>query len=370
MSRNRQFYPVLGVFVGPIATGFGATLVATGAHFSSGNSGVNLISQLQRIQSENDAWSVRRTDINQFGQLAAISREIIEQPQSSIDFSWYVADVSNEKRMGFYVSGDASCIKNFLDKTQDEKNYFVAIAPEGQDLYTYTGQSQVRQITNGFIASYRAEGAVGGIPTANASVQGLNWGVSTGSIQQDLLAVDPVLGAVVAGRKYTLPVGVSGSAGSVAALRPGDITVTIGNAALGVLISDLKIQSYSFSFDLARQNLQKLGSRFAFSKEIQFPVTVSASIVAALGDMQTGDLSQILCADVAYDLDVSLRDPACVGSGPVAARYIAKSMKIDGEQIGANLGDLTSNITINYSAQLGGPADTSIGFFISGKGGY
>ena len=85
--------------------------------------------------------------------------------------------------------------------------------------------------------------------------------------------------------------------------------------------------------------------------------------------MQTGDLSQILCSDVAYDLDISLRDPACVGSGPVAARYIMKSMKIDGEQLGANIGDLTSNITINYSTQLSGPGDDTIGFFMSGKAG-
>lgn len=361
MSRNRQFYPVLGVFAGPSP--------ATGAHFSSGNSGVNLVTQFQRVQSENDAWSVRRQDINQLGQLGAISREIIEQPQSSIDFSWYVADVSNERKLGFYVSGDQSCIKDMLNKTQDEKNYFVAIAPEGQDLYAYTGQSMVRQITNGFVASYRTEGAVGGIPSANISIQGLNWGVSTGSISQDLLAVDPVVGTVVAGRKYTIPVGTSGTVGSVAALRPGDITVSIGSAALGVLISDLKIQSYSFSFDLSRQNLQKLGNRFAFSKEIQFPVTVSASIVAALGDMATGDLSQILCSDVAYDIDVTLRDPGCGVSGPVAARFIGKSMKIDGEQIGANLGDLTSNITINYSNQIAGPNDTTLGFFMSGKAG-
>lgn len=361
MSRNRIFYPVLGVFVGPSP--------ATGVHFNSGNSGVNLVTQIQRVQSENDSWSVRRTDINQLGQLAAISREIIEQPESSIDFSWYVADVSNERKLGFYVSGDQTCIKNLLNKTEDEKNYFVAVAPEGQDLYGYTGQSMVRQITNGFIASYRAEGAVGGIPSANLTAQGLNWAVSTGSIQQDLKAVNPVDGSVVAGRKYTIPVGTSGVAGSVAALRPGDITVDIGSAALGVSISDLKIQSYSVSFDLSRQNLQKLGNRFAFSKEIQFPVTVSASIVAALGDLNTGDLSQILCADTPYDLDITLRDPACAGSGPVAARYIMKSMKIDGEQLGANLGDLTSNITINYSTQLSGPNDTTIGLFISGKAG-
>lgn len=359
MSRNRQFYPVLAVLRGPTP--------ATGQHFSSGNSGVNLISQLQRIQSCNHSFSISRTDVNQFGQLGAISREIIEQPTVSFETSWNVADVFNERMLGLYVSGDQSCVKFILDGTEDERNYFLAVAPQGQDFYGWTGQSQVVQITNGFLASYRTEGAVGGIPNASATVQALNWAVSTGSSGQDLKAVNPVDGQVVAGRLFTLPVGTTGIVGSVAALRPGDITVDISNAAVGLNISDLKIQNYNLSFDLSRQNLQKLGSRFAFSKEIQFPVTVSASITANLGDLDTGNLSDILCNDRAYDLAVTLRDPTCTGSGPVAAKYIMKSVKLDGQQFTNNLGDLASAVTLNYSCQLGGPNDSSLGFFISGK---
>ena len=246
--KNRVIYQVLGLF-----TSTGAS--PTGSHFSSGNSGVNFVQQLQRVQTVNDSFTVTRTDINQFGQLAAISREIIEQPTVSLDSSWYVADASNEKKLGFYVSGDVSAIRNFLNKTADERNYFLAIAPEGVDIYNWTGQSQVVQVTNAAVASYSTEGAVGGIPTANFSVEGLNWAASTGSIDQDLKAVNPTDGTVVNGLKFTIPVGVTGTVGSVAALRPGDITVDIGSAALGLSISDLKIQSYNISFDLARRSL-------------------------------------------------------------------------------------------------------------------
>ena len=351
----------MGVFAGPSPS--------TGQHFSSGNSGVNLIRQFERIQSASDSWSVRRTDINQFGQLAAISREIIEQPQSALDLSWYVASISNEATLGFYTGGDQSAITNLLNKTQDDRNYFIAVAPEGQDLYNYTGQSVVRQVANGYIGSYRVEAQVGAIPQASVSIQGLNWGVNTGSVQQSILAVNPQNGTVVAGRQFTLPIGTSGYNNSIAALRPGDIQVSIYNAALGVNITDLKIQNFNISFDLTRQNLLKLGSRFAFSKEIQFPVTLSASITASLGDLATGDLSQILCNDQNYNLDIQMFEPGCGGVGPMAVGYSLKAMKIDGEQISANIGDLTSNITINYSTQLGGPSTSGIGFFMSGIGG-
>lgn len=363
MSRNRVFYPVLGLYAGP------GGLAVTGAHFSSGNSGVNLINQLQRVQTCNHNWSVTRTDINQLGQLAAISREIIEQPVASLDASWYLADLSNERKIGFYVSGDVSALRDFLNKTQDERNYFIPQAPEGQDLYNWTGQSMVVQIGNGAVASYSAEAAVGGIPTATFSVQGLNWAASTGSISQDLKAVNPVDGSVVTGFKYTIPVGVTGTVGSVAALRPGDISVNIGSAALGLNLSDLKIQSFNVSFDLARENLNKLGSRFAFSKEIQFPATVSASITAYVGDLNTGDLSLILCRDTAYDLDIIMRDPTCPGeaAGPVAVRFLVKSVKIDGQEFSNNIGDIASQVTINYSTQLSGPGDTAVGLFMSGK---
>lgn len=360
MSRNRTFYQVLGVFAGP-----GGTAV-TGGQFSSGNSGENLIQQLQRVQTCNHSFSVTRTDINQFGQLGAISREIIEQPTVSFDTSWYLADVSNEKNVGFNVDGAVTAIRDFLNKTQDERNYFLAIAPEGQDIYGWTGQNQVIQITNATISSYSTEGAVGGIPTSSISVEGLNWAVSTGSIEQELKAVNPTDGSVIPGLLYTVPVGTSGTAGSVAALRPGDISVDISNAALGLNIQDLKIQSYNVSFDLARENLQKLGSRFAFAKEIQFPVTVSVSITANIGDLEEADLSQLLCEDSPYDLDIVLRDPACVGSGPIAARFTAKGVKIDSQEFSNDIGS-NSSVTINYSTQLAGPNDTSLGIFMSGK---
>lgn len=357
MSRNRVFYQTNAVLVGPTP--------ATGDHFSAGNTGDNLVKQLIRVQSANFDASVTRTDINELGVLGAIGREIIEQPTVRLDISYYVANAVNERNLGLYVSGDYTAVKDLLNKTQDEKNYFLGVAPEGVDFYNWTGNSAVICVGNGFLSSYSTEAAVGGVPTASVSIEGLQFAVRTGSTLQNIPAVNPIDGSTITGRKFTLPVGTTGT-NVVAALRPGDITVDLGNAGLGFSVSDAKIQSYNISFDLSRENLNKMGSRFAFAKEIRFPVTVSVSVTANIGDLTTGELSDILCNDQEYDLAITLREPACQGSGPVAVKYDIKKVKLDSQSLSNDLGGSTS-VTLNLSTQLSGPNVTDRGFFISGK---
>src|SRR5690606_9985405 len=124
-----------------------------------------------------------------------------------------------------------------LDKSQDEKNYFLAVAPEGQDFYNFSDSSHVIGIGNGFISSYSAEAAVGGIPTASVTVEALNVKFDAESTGQYIPAVKPVDGSAITDWTYSLPVGESGVAGAVAALRPGDIEMTLGNAAIGIVLS-------------------------------------------------------------------------------------------------------------------------------------
>lgn len=360
MPRNRIFYPVQAVFVGPTP--------CTGQHSSSGNSGVNSIVQLHRIQNANYSFSVTRTDINQFSSLGAIGREIIDQPSVSLDFSYLLANVANEFALGFYTSGDKTAIKNLLDKTADEKNYFLATAPEGVDYYNWTGNYSATAIGNGFLSSYRAEASVGGLPTASVTVEGLNINFDTGVMAGALIpAVNPTNGVPISTWSYTLPTGTSGTAGAVSVLRPGDIELSLGQPAIGALISDAKVQSFNISFDLNREDLKKLGTRFAFSKEIRFPVEVNMSITANLGDLTTGKLSAILGYDEEYDVELNLREPnPTPGAGAVAVKYMLKNLKLDSQEFSNDIGS-SASVTINLSTQLGGPSDVDRGFFISGK---
>lgn len=360
---TRVFYPVESVAVSYSATGYnfntGFNNVYTGA-----NSGVNLIQTFERVQSFSDNFAITRQDINQLGVLAAISREITTPPTVNASMSYYVADLSNERLLGMDVSGVNSALTPILNQTQATKNIYLSISPQGTNNIGYTGQKQVIQITNAFLASWSTEGSVGNIPTTNVSWQAFNWATSTGSINQVSQAINPTSGNYVTGILYTLPVATSGIAPTVAALRPTEITVDLSNAGIGLDLSDIKVQSYSINFDLNLQQLNKLGSLYPYAIESQFPLTLSASFTAYYGDLTTGSLRDIVCNDSPYTLKVTLNDPC---GGGLAAQYIMRGMKLDGQDFSQqDVGSVAGQVTLNLSAQIGTQSDPN-GLFLSGR---
>jgi hypothetical protein len=363
MARNRIIYQSEALYAGPSP--------ASGNHFSGGNTGNNLVNQLQRIQSANYSFNIARQDVNQFGELAAIDRVILESPTVSLDFSYLLNSFGNEELLGFgpLDTDQTSCISGMLNKTSDERNYFIRTVSEGTDaLGVGTGAAgqNVIGIGNGFITSYSTEGSVGNFPTVTVNVEALNMSFDAGVTGNHIPAVLPTDGSKITGVKYALDAVVSSAvtgASGVSALRPGDITVDISAyGGGGVSVSDAKIQSYTLSFDLARDPLQKLGSKFAFAREIQFPVTVSMSVQALLGDLTTGNLSDIITTDSNYDLSVALKHPT---TSAIQAKYFLKRAKLDSQEFSSSIGD-NKSVTLNFSTQIGGPSQTDRGLFMSG----
>ena len=372
MARNRVIYQSEALFAGPdIATN---TSGVSGAH-TSGN-----IKQIQRVQSCNYSFNIDRQDVNQFGELAAIDRVILSSPTVSLDFQYLVANLVNEKNLGFTMTptGNAgiSCISGFLAKTTDERNYFIKTTAEGTDavgtLQTVTNQSVIG-LGNGFITNYSAEGSVGNFPTASVTIEALNMNMvsaPTGTGGFPLPCVNPTDGSIVSATGV-LPVATTNAGtDSVSALRPGDVTVTITETAtsdmpsdyFGATITDAKIQSYNFGVDLARTPLEKLGSKFAFSREINFPLEVTCAIEANIGDLTTGNLASTIVSDKSYDIVVKIKHPTGVA---IQAAYTLKNAKLVSQDFSSSIGD-SKSVSLNWSSQIGGPGQTNIGFFLSG----
>ena len=117
----------------------------------------NLVTQIHRVQSVDPGISTDRVDVNQFGELAGIDRLILSAPTASMSFSYLTANMANEEALGFNVSGDSSSITKILNKTEDEKNYFLRIASEGVDAVgDTTNVGGTLAVGNGFITSYTA----------------------------------------------------------------------------------------------------------------------------------------------------------------------------------------------------------------------
>jgi hypothetical protein len=380
MARNRIIYQSEALYAGPApATGFHLTS-GVAATAWAGPSGTSLVKQLQRIQTANYSFTVDRTDVNQFGQLAAIDRVILTNPTVALDFSYILANLANEVNIGFTVnkSGDTnevSAISGLLNGTSDERNYFIRTVPEGNDAVSYTdsgiANNGVIGIGNGFISSYSTEGSVGNFPTTTINVEGLNMNFQKGASGNCIPAVNPTDGSALTDIFYSLPTAVqngsTGIASGISALRPGDVTITIPQiSGGGVTTSTMNVQSYTLSFDLARTPIQKLGSKFAFSRPIDFPLTVTLSVDAQVTDMSEGSISDLICSDTTtYSPSISIKNPAC-DNDQVVAKYTLKGAKLDSQEYSSDIGS-NKSVTLTFSAQVGGPQDTARGLFISGQ---
>ena len=114
MPRNRVIYQSEALYVGPTPS--------TGANPAGATDFDARVKQLHRVQTANYSFNIERTDVNQFGELAAIDRVSLDTPTVTLDFSYLVANLQNERSLGFVVDGSNTCIKNLIDKSHDDKN--------------------------------------------------------------------------------------------------------------------------------------------------------------------------------------------------------------------------------------------------------
>ena len=337
--------------------------------------GVNTVTQLSRVQTFDEDFSRNFTDVNQFGNLAAIDRIETEAPTVSASTSYYLTNGLNEKYLGLTVTPSGStaltsCVSGLLTKATDEKNYYLLIADEGNDAAGYVGtNSGVIGIGNGFLTSYSVTAAVGDLATASVDLEGLNIRVygnandPSGSVGP---GVNPNDGSILTGTKFLLPGATSMTGVNIPnALQPGDILFQM-TGALGFNNADLKVQDFSLSFDLSRTPLQKLGTKFAFSREIDFPVTATLEVNAEVGDLEDGNLADLLCNNPDYNFNIVLNQPGCGDTKPAAMIYQFKGAKLVSQNFSSSIGD-NATMSATYEVQIGGPQDLAKGVFISGS---
>ena len=138
--------------------------------------------------------------------------------------------------------------------------------------------------------------------------------------------------------------------------------------AAGDTTNSANIQSYNISFDLGRTPIQRLGNRFAFAREIDFPVNVSLSVDAIMTDLTTGNLNDLIDCDKSYNVEIELKGitgSACDSDKTTVCKYILKDVKPDAQSYSSSIGD-NKTVTLDFSAQIGGPNQTNVGLFMQG----
>jgi hypothetical protein len=397
MARNRLIFQSEAVYAGTSpSTGTQVEFqngIPTGVYgnLSTQTTAQSAANQLTRVQSCNYNLSVPRTDVYQFGELSAIDRVIIQPPAVSLDISYILAGFANENYLGLTVTptgqaGQVTCISGILTKTNDDRNFFVVDSLEGQDVNNNpsinVAGTNVYAFGNMYISSYTSQGSVGNLPTVDARFEGLNLVIQTGIQYNTTPAISLVDGTRLTGWIYNLPNAVSqpnpGSGDlTISALRHGDITLTVWQSGtnneyvdLGATPSPVSgaVQGYRIAFDLKRQDLQRLGTRFLYSKEVQYPVTVNCSINGLVRDLNTGDLSTFICNDNPYDVEISIKRPGCdaalAAARPVVAKYRMLGVKLDAQSYSLGINN-NKTFTMDFSRPIGS-ATQNVGLFMSG----
>ena len=362
----------------------------------------NLVQQLHRVQSANYSFTINRTDINTFGQLARIDAIALEPPTVNLDFSYLPTDGFNERNLGFQLQGsddvglnmssiDYNASTHHIRQEDAGKNFFILTTPEQTDAFHEQNNwpdetsRTVLGLGNGYITDYSFEASVGSLPTTSTTVELYNAVSIVGSSGQSVPSVNLEEGTALKGIHYTLAHpkeyrgddgGASPSTGefgetSISALRPGDITLSLPQKL--ALIPDVSgdgsfhIQSFNLSMPLSRSPIDRLGSRFSFARVVDTPVVATLSISALLSEVGTGNLANLIDDCDEHDIQIKVKaNQACDVNNKFDSLIIDfRGARIESESISSDIGS-NKSIDLSFTAQIGGPDDKLHGVFISG----
>jgi len=375
MSRNRVIYQSEGLFVSS-----GLSSKASGEH-----------KQLKRVQSANYSFEITRQDVNQFGQLARIDALVLQSPTVSLDFSYYLSDGFNESALGFYMQGSGGLFGptvsgNFASGqmiSSSGRNFFIVTDSESIDLNNNTGATAysgkgVIGIGNGFITDYTLNAAVGDLPTISVSVEGLGFNASSyvmsGAVTGfNTPAINPASGTkfYTATADYVqLPTPSVGD--GVSALRPGDITLSFGGftgtggtptSTIDGSENAINIQSVSIALPMSRTPIERLGSRFAFARVTDFPITATMSVNALVNEVQARNLADMIDDGAERDITLTINAP---GTSTPSVRYTFRGARLDSESYSSDIGS-NKSVDLSFSTQIGGANDQVRGIYFSGS---
>ena len=383
MPRNRVIYQSEGLFVSKDAS--------LGAKIDH--------EQLGRVQSANYSFTINRQDVNQFGDLARIDSLVLDPPTVSLDFSYYLADGFNERALGFFVQnsgagngsqrgvdGTAFDVGNFASghlQGSSGTNFFIVTSPNGEDLnkvdpgQELDNSDSVIGVGNCYVSDYSVDLSVGSLPTVNVTVEGANMNSVSNSATTGSPAIDQEDGTKLGGATgwlIQLPPptddgGISGYNGGtpITALRPGDVTLGLDNVSGESLVklgttAGAHIQSASLSLPLSRTPIDRLGSRFPFAREVDFPVNSTMNISAIVNESAGQNLADILDSGV-QAATITVKDH----DGNDAILYTMSGIKIDSQSFSSSIGS-NKTVDMTFSTQIGGPNDVINGVFMSGLG--
>ena len=403
MARIKTISQNIALYVGQVQ--------ATDTHTGASGNNTGFLKPMVGITALDYSWTQAKQDITTYGKMVSRDRIAVEPPEVPMNITYYLGAGYNEHLLGLYVrnmrsasntepkdrySDEKNVLSNFLVGEKDEKNYFIYIAPQGADADSnLAGQmaagagSSTIGIGNGFLNSYSIEASVGNFPAVTVGIAGFNIKAYEGA-SGAIPAVDTEDGLEVTGRHFFIPTFSTSMTGygrndlEPFVLRPGDIEIDLSKA--GPKLSDSTesglfqsfktsdVQSMTVSFDLSRQPINRLGSRYAKTRDIQFPINVNFEVTMLAQDLKKGSLAGFLSETGKYSANVLMKysnqniDGIDKKPGSGAFNISLKNLYLESQKWSTQVGSEPQTIATTWLGQIGGTGDLENGLFLSGFG--
>lgn len=395
MSRVRVIYQNESVYVGPSQISGGAN--------EQIYPGYNVLKNITNVQGVNYGININRQDIIMLGKRSTERSVVVTKPEVQFSMTYNFESFTNEKKLGLdlnYRTGEvdfvgdtfslflASGFSSNENRNLDKRNFYIAVAPEGDDLLNaVTGTLNTGSVGtiidqespnydiitfhDAYLDSYTIQAAVGEIATCDLDYTCETISFATSGSGVDVKTYDTK-------NRQLLDTGINAiipkfyRADGPRAISPGDITLDIvetsGTTPLsgfGFSFNDIKIQSFNVSIDFERDQLNAITHKAPVDRPIRYPVGAIIQVQSLVGDIGSGDFTSLVNEDEYYDLNINLYS----SENPTQTREIrsaifARKAKLENINYGLQIGD-NKNVSLNFKTELK-PDDLTYGIFFSG----
>lgn len=310
MSRNRIIYQSQAVAL-------------------TGDATSNTAITINGVQSVTYGIEVSREEINQFGQLGAVDRIVLEAPTATQEVQFHFPNGINHETLNALVTGALGSAVNSLMVALD--------ADEGADFNAVPASTSSVHLKSGRLSSFSFEASVGAIPSITLGFEGIAL------VYTDVASV------------LTQP--TTGYAANLVGFT--DVSVTLVNGSATHV--DTHAQSATLSFDLGSEGLQHLGAGgLVYARVPTFPATATLEVEGlAIDRGMSLNLDPAVFkqkASAGTDTDKGGRADVSVTVGTI--KFILKGATLDAVNYNNAIGD-NATCSATFGVSIGGATSAS-----------
>lgn len=294
----------------------------------TGDATSNTLTTLHGVQSVTYGIEVSREEVNQFGQLGAVDRIVLEAPTATQEVQFHYPNGLTAAQLNALVTGSLGSAVNGLMISLD--------SDEGLDYATSNNTTSTVHLKSGRLSSFSFEASVGAIPSVTLGFEGTSL----------VYASAPALPVTAPTDSY-----ISDLVGFT------DVSLSLANGSTTHI--DTHAQSATLSFDLGSEGLQRLGSGgLVYARVPTFPATATLEVEGiAIDRGMSLDLDLLAAkASSGSNTDIGGRTNVSVTVGSIT--FTLQNATLDSVSYNNAIGD-NATCSATFGVSIGGASSSS-----------